>query len=187
MNNLTNCLTYLTHYLQLTNTSVDENFKKIDLCNSLFKDEFLNLNNFMSNELELSKFTKYLSDSSLILNQDSVDLIKPNNLSYLPTYLIPTAINDSYIYTFSFFVSLLRLLVQTYQFKSDNLDEKLKSCKKFLTNPYVKSYLKNAFFAQKSMKTSIDDEKCYLTKFEYYFAYYCVKLALNFYVYQVSY
>jgi hypothetical protein len=185
LNILSNCFTYLTHYLQLTNTSVEENFKKLDLCNSLFKNDFLFLNNFLSNEFELSKLTKYLCDSSLIINQDQVDLIKSNNLTYLPTYLIPTTLHDSYVYIYPFFVSLLRLLVQTFQFKSDSLDEKLKSCKKFLTNPYVKSYLKKAFFSQKPMNTGNDDDNSYFTKYEYYFAYYCTKLALNFYIYQV--
>ena len=130
-------------------------------------------------------FAGLATPSDMVNQVYNTDLIKSNNLTYLPTYLIPTTLHDSYVYIYPFFVSLLRLLVQTFQFKSDSLDEKLKSFKKFLTNPYVKSYLKKAFFSQKPMNTGNDDDNSYFTKYEYYFAYYCTKLALNFYIYQV--
>ncbi len=187
LNVVSQCLDYLTHYLQLKNVGIDENFKKIDLCNLIFKNEYLNLRKFISSDVELSQFTKYFCEVSLLLNKDSVNLIKANNLSYLPTFLMPVSINDTYILVFNFFVSLLRLLVQTFSFKCDDLDEKLRLCKLFLSNSYVKSYLRKAFFVQQVMNTGVvDDENCYFTKYEYYFGYYCVKLALNLYNYQVK-
>lgn len=205
LNSLSLCIQYITGYLQIDNSVLTEHssFQKHELCSNLLSNTSY-LHEMLSNEVKLEQITRYLIDYSFITNEDakySINLIKANNLRYLPTYLIPVVYLDNkfnngqknHIEIFSFLINILKLLLQAFYYQLDNMSQHLNLCKKVIKNSYVNSYLKKAFYTisenERQMQYKDNDETasdtCYLTKFEIYFAYYCVKLALNIFNYQV--
>ena len=186
LNLFSTCFHYLNSYFSTYRSNSNETsvlFNQLEQIEFIFNEI---ISKSINNEFQFDKITSKLSECSLTLNEANVEEIRSlnsNNLKHLPTMLfplkdyLPDADGASSMWPFDYLIALVRLMLTSLRIKRD-LDKRFVIVKKFLFNNYVKNYLKKAFIVPADKPPQASYDCSHLAKYETYFAYYCVKLAL---------